>query len=590
MDNKDNQQVNDWQLLSGFFQYIRPHRKWILFSLLAIPFTTSATVLIPLLIVHIVDDYIVVGDVAGLYRMAVLFAGAVLLGYIADGVYGFSLQKVGQLAIAHMRRALFSHTLTLPRSYFDRKPIGVILSRLTSDMEAMGESLAVGALSLVTDLVKTVALFCFLMYLSWKLTLLIFLVIPIVYLVVSILRKKMRLYFNAAREVLAEATAFLQESLNGIKTIQLYVAESKVVKQFEQKNRRFLEAQKKTNAYDASLFSIIEGLTSVTMALIIWYGTGQILSGFITIGILIGFINTLNKIFIPIREFTQQIASIQRSLAALEHIDELFAEKPEETGSLHSNDLKRRLGTFDELRFDNVSFKYTRKGARVLENVSFCLKKGKRIAIVGATGAGKSTILKLLTKTYGNYEGSITLNGVELSSIPKKLLIETVTMMQQDVYLFNESLAFNISLDRDGITGEMVEKAAEYVNARDFIEELPGKMEYQIIDNGSNLSAGQAQLISFARAIAGKSDLVLLDEATSSVDSVTENLIQKAIEKILRDKTVIAIAHRLSTIQKSDTILVMQDGRIVEQGNHESLLRNDGYYVQLLNKLETEAV
>ena len=488
-----------------------------------------------------------------------------------------------------MRKELYSHSLTLPRSYFDSHPIGVTLSRLTSDTEAVGESVAVGVLSLFTDVVKTVGLFVFLFYLSWKLTLVVMLVLPALYAIITILRRKLRHYFYASREALAEASAYLQECLNGIKTIQLYAAERKVLARFEQKNRRFFKAQTRSNVYDALLYSLIDGLTSITLALMIWYGTGQILSGVITIGILVGFINTLGRIFIPVREFAQQFSLIQRALSALEHITGLFEERPEEKRYPSKKMAGLLKGDFTGLCFKDLSFTYKPDGPMALKGIDFCLKKGERIAIVGATGSGKSTILRLLTKSYGNYSGSILLNGTELSRIDKNDLLRKVALMQQDVFLFDESIAFNISLDRPGITREVVRRSAEYVFADRFIEKLPGKYDYMVKGNGKNLSAGQAQLISFARAIAGKSELILLDEATASVDSVTENLIRKAIEKIFRYKTVIAIAHRLSTIRNSDLILVLKEGEIVERGGHEYLLKKGGYYAELVRNMQSEA-
>ncbi len=586
MTNNIKSGFSDLRLLEVFFKYLKPHKTWVIIALSAVPFTTGASVLIPFLLVHIVDEYIVVGNLSGLYLMSILFAGAVLLGYLADGAYSFSLQNAGQRSIADMRRALFEHTIRLPRSYFDTHPIGVTLSRLTSDMETMGESIAASVLALFTDFFKTVSLLCFLFYLSWKLTLLIILIFPVVYLVVTFIRKRLRHHFNLARKALAEATGYLQESLNGIKTVQLFVAENKVLERFKAKNRRFLKAQTSANTYDSSLFSIIDSLTSVTMALVIWYGTGQILEGVVTIGVLIGFINTLSRIFVPIREFAQQIALIQRALSALEHVNALFAIQPEQEIDDITNTPANSIDVFKELIFDNVIFKYDQEGPPILDNISFSLKKGEKIAIVGATGSGKSTILKLITRTYSHYKGSITINGSELTGITRKNLNRMITMMQQDTHLFNESLAFNISLNRDGIGQKEIEEAAAYVHAHEFIKDLPGALDYQIIDNGANLSTGQAQLISFARAIAGNSELILLDEATSSVDSITEELIQKAIERIFSEKTVIAVAHRLSTIRNSDRILVMKQGRIVEIGDHESLVALNGYYVQLLQAME----
>lgn len=585
MPNHKKSNSSDWKLLLLFARFLNPYKKWVWFSLAAIPFTTGAAVLVPYLIVHIVDDYIMPGNISGLYLMAMLLAITVLLGYLADGVYSFSLQKSGQMAISQLRRSLFSHTLSLPRKYFDQKPIGVTLSRLTSDTEAMGESIAIGVLSLITDFIKTVSLFGFLLYLNWQLTLIVAAVLPIVYFVVSFLRKKLRFYFNAARESIAEATAYLQECLNGIKTIQLYAAEVKVVQRFKQKNKKFLKSQTRSNFFDATLFSTIEGITSITMAVIVWYGTGQILSGLVTIGVLIGFINTLSRIFIPIREFAQQISLIQRALSALEHISELFDEKSDEIENQLTKKQEAQLSHFEEIEFRNVTFKYSNDGNAVLKNISFKLKKGEKIAIVGATGAGKSTILRLLTKTYHDYEGDITLNGINLLEIPQNVLYKNISLMLQDVFLFNASIRFNIALKRPEIDEAEINRVIQYVHAKDFIDQLPGKSNFQILDNGSNLSAGQAQLLSFARAIAGNRELILLDEATSSVDSVTESKIQYAIENIFRDKTVIAIAHRLSTIQKSDKIIVLKDGEIIEAGNHLELIKMNGYYVQLLNDI-----
>jgi ATP-binding cassette, subfamily B, multidrug efflux pump len=580
--------LGDLRLLETFFRFVKPHKTWVIIALLAVPFTTGASVLIPLLLVHIVDKYIVPGNLSGLYFMCFLFGCSVLMGYLADGAYSFSLQNAGQRSIADMRKALFEHTIKLPRSYFDTHPIGVTLSRLTSDMDTMGESIAASVLALFTDFFKTLSLLCFLFYLSWKLTLLIILIFPIVYLVVTFVRKRLRFYFNLSRKALAEATGYLQESLNGIKTIQLFVAENKVLERFKDKNSRFFKAQTSANTYDASLFSIIDSLTSVTMALVIWYGTGQILSGIVTIGVLIGFINTLSRIFVPIREFAQQIALIQRALSALEHVNDLFSIQPEEESESKDGKSPISMGEFKNLTFKSVTFRYINEGLPILDDLSFELVKGEKIAIVGTTGSGKSTVLKLITRAYADYSGSISINNSELAEITRTNLNQMITIMHQDTHLFNESLGFNISLGRPGINQGQIWKAATYVHANEFINDLPGKLDYQVIDNGANLSTGQAQLISYARAIAGNSELILLDEATSSVDSVTEELIQKAIDRIFTEKTVIAVAHRLSTIRKSDRILVMKQGRIVESGNHNTLIARNGYYVQLLQAMELE--
>ena len=558
------------------------------------PFSIGATLLLPWLIIRIIDDHVIPGDMDGLMQMVVLMGGAVTVGYFADSIYTFTLQKTGQLAISAMRSDLYAHILSMPRSFFDQRPIGVVLTRLTSDMEALNDSLAIGVLSIFTDFLKTIALLILLITLSWKLTLVVLLILPPIYLVSNFLRTRLRHYYNLTREALADATGYLQECLNGVKTIQLYASEVKVQKFFEEKTKHFFKAQSHSNFYDAALFSVIEGITSIALGLMIWYGSQQILAGIVSIGVLVGFINTLNRIFIPIREFTQQISVFQRSLSSLENVDKLFREIPEDQDTdlvsqkYTTKELLERFQNFEELSFENVHFRYTEDDPWVLQGVSFNVCKGDRVAIVGATGSGKSTIVRILTRIYTRYEGSIKINGVELNEISRDHLLRMIALMQQESYLFEESISFNIALNRPEISPEKIRKAAEYVYAHEFIKDLLEQYEYKLLEGGKNLSEGQGRLIVFARALAGKSDLIVLDEATSSVDSVTENLIQKAIERIFHDKTVIAIAHRLSTIRNSDLILVMDSGKIVERGSHGELMGQNGIYAGLVETLEKE--
>ena len=555
---------------------------------MAIPITVGATLVLPWLVIRIVDDHLMKDQFEGFSELVWASLGVILLGYVADAVYTFSLQKTGQIAIYELRKELYKHILSLPRIFFDQKPVGVILTRITTDLEALGESLAAGVLSVFTDLLKTIALLGVLIYFSWQLTLIILLVLPAIYIISNYLRAKLRLYYNLTREALALATGFLQECLNGVKTVQLYASERKVQKQYEVKTQHFLHAQSRSNFYDATLFSVIEGITSTAMALMIWYGAHEILDGNVTVGTLIGFINILNRIFVPIREFTQQLTVFQRAMSSLENIEKLFREKTDValTDTELQNGITRKLDGFENLIFENVCFRYSPDSPYVLKGITFEVNKGEKIAIVGTTGSGKSTILRILTRTYTNYEGSIRINGVELSAIPRGELQRLIAMMQQETYLFEEKVGFNISLGRESVGSLEVEEAARYVYANKFIEQLPGKFDFQLLENGKNLSEGQARLIVFARAIAGKSDLFVLDEATSSVDSFTENLIQKAIGRIFEDKTVIVIAHRLSTIRHSTNILVISNGFIAERGDHLELVSLNGIYARLSQTLE----
>jgi len=303
------------------------------------------------------------------------------------------------------------------------------------------------------------------------------------------------------------------------------------------------------------------------------------------LGVLIVFVTTLNRLFIPVKQFSQQITTIQRSLSALEHINSLFEQEEEEDPGKFEKFNNVMEEELEEITFNKVYFRYSKDTEDILKGISFKLNKGERIALVGATGSGKSTIIKVLTKSYTGYRGSIKINGTELSEIPLRRLNELITMMQQDIFMFNDSIAFNISLGRESVTEKDIKKSAEFVYADQFINDLPDKYDFILHDNAANLSKGQAQLISFARTICGQSELIILDEATSAVDSLTEKYIQKAIENIFTKKTVIAVAHRLSTIKHSDLILVLEDGQIIEQGNHNQLLKSGGKYSQLLDEL-----
>ncbi|MCF8362353.1 MAG: ABC transporter ATP-binding protein/permease [Prolixibacteraceae bacterium] len=578
----------DWQLFRKFAGYFKPHKKWFILSIASIPVTTSAGIFFLWLVQDIVDNYIVPGNVDGLIKQSILLAAALLINILFDGFYSYSFSKAGSLAIVDLRKKLFSKSLRFPLSYFDKKPIGVTLSRLTSDMESVSDSFASGVLGLLADSIKTLALVSYLFYINWRLTLVLLLVVPLIIITINYLRKKIRKAFNTTRTSLAKSAAYLQEALNGMKTIQLFAAEDKVLKKYDNLNKEFSDAQNKSNIYDSFLYSIVEGITAVATALVIWYGAIQIWDYGYTLGVLIVFVTTLERLFVPVKQFTQQISTIQRALSALEHISELFNQKVEDPTS-ESEETSPEAIAIQEIEFKNVWFRYTEDTPDVLKNISFKLNKGDRLALVGTTGSGKSTIIRLLAKTYTGYRGSIKINGTELADIPISNVRETISIMQQDIYMFNDTVEFNISLGRESISKRDVEQAASFVYANYFVDQLPGGYQFVIQDNGDNLSKGQAQLISFARAIAGNSELIILDEATSAVDSITEQYIQKAIANIFSAKTVIAVAHRLSTIKNSDMILVLEDGQIIERGNHEQLLKHGGKYARLLHQFEEES-
>jgi len=574
----------DLQYLKHFYLYAKVYKKTALKGLAMMPLSIAANLLFPWLVIQVIDKHLTAGKLEGLYELITFMLLVLVVNYLADALYAYFLRKTGELAVFDMRSALFKRILQLPRSYFDKTPTGVTLSRLTSDLEAIGDSFVLGILGLVKDSINTVAVLIFMFFINWKLTLVVLVVFPPILYLTQYVRNKLRALYLITRSSLAKGTGFLQECLLGVKTVQLYGAEQEVENQYKEHTTDFMRAQLKTNKYDATLFSLITGITTVTIGLIIWFGAGQVMQGAVTLGVLIAFINTLEKIFVPLRDFTSQIAAIQRSFAAFEHIEELFVEPLEEEGRalLTSGEIKDRLTTFDSLQFINVRFQYNQQGPYVLDDVSFTLLKGEQLALVGTTGSGKSTIIRLMNKVYMDYEGSILLNGLELSQIPKASMLHLFSLMQQDAFLFEENVHFNISLGNEEVSDEAVMDAAQYVFAHDFIMDLPSQYEFELTNSGGNLSVGQTQLISFARAIAQGGQVMMLDEATSSVDSITEDLIQRAIGRLFEEKTVIAIAHRLSTIRNSDQILVLEKGSIVERGKHQELLTMDGVYANLL--------
>ena len=571
---------------------IRRHRRALLVVVAMMPVASVMAMLTPYLTKVAIDDYIVPaqrsGDLAAVYQpllgLVALAMAVVILGYLADAVYVMFLQRVGQNIIAELRNLVYHRTLRLPRSYFDDHPIGTLLTRVTSDIEALGEGLASGALALFMDILKTIAFLGMMFALDWRLTLVLLGIVPVLVLLIWFFQRRVRHSFFIARQGLSDATGYLQEVLNGIKTVQLYGAEKQAVARFKAKNARYYRAQNASNFYDATLFSLVEGITTLALALMLWYAAGELLAGIITLGVLVAFMEYIQRLFIPVREFAQQLAVLQRSMAALDHINQLFQASLDPAETATPSSASGPAPAFRSLEFDKVRFRYRPHGEDILKGVSFRLERGQTLAIVGATGSGKSTLIRLLTRSYGGYQGAIRINGVELNELSAEQLSRLITVVHQNVFLYQGSVAFNIGLARPDISRSRIEQAARYVNADGFIQRLNGGYDFPITPGGGNLSAGQAQLIALARAVANKTDLIVMDEATSSVDSITEGLIQDAVERIYHDKTVIAIAHRLSTIRKADKILVMKAGSIVETGNHYELMTLGGVYAELVGK------
>ena len=569
--------------------------RWLFFGVvLLLPISAVMASIPPWLIKVAIDDYLLPAanerNLApywpGLVKVASLAIAAVLIDYVTDAVYIASMQRVGQNLLAALRARVFAHTLRLPRAYFDSHPIGTVLTRITSDVEALGESLSSNALQLVIDVLKMVAFLIAMFLLDWRLTLALLLIVPLLMVVIRFFRVRIRIAFYEARHALSDATGWLQECLAGVKALQLFRAEASALQSYTRKNQRFLRAQNISNFHDAALYSIVESVTVLAMVVVLAFGASQVQFGILSLGVLVAFMEYIQRLFVPLKEFSQQLALLQRSMAALSHINQI-CETPPAVSEQHHLALKPSKEGFHSLEFRQVRFAYTPQGEEILKGVNFSLQRGQTLAIVGATGAGKSSIVKLLMRAYEGYQGHILLNGRELKEYPAETLARLIAVVHQDVFLFQGSLAFNIAMEE--IPSQQIRQAAEYTKAAGFIERLKGGYQHQVLRGGSNFSAGQRQLLSLARAVAWESELIVLDEATSAVDSITEQAIQTAVHKLFQDRTVIAIAHRLSTIRSADSILVIDQGRVAESGSHETLLQQAGLYARLVSNLESES-
>jgi len=481
--------------------------------------------------------------------------------------------RTGEAAMRDLRAAVFSHVQRLHMGFFDRYPVGRLVTRATSDVEHLSEMFAAGIVALVTDVIKMIGFAVALFLLNAKLALVTFCVVPFLAVVAVIFRLRVREAFRKTRVLLARINATLQETVTGMKVVQLFTREERNLRDFAELNGEHRDAWLRSIRYDAALFSVVEFAGGITVAIIIWYGTGLA-----SAGVMYVFIQWMRRFFMPLRDLSAKYSVMQSAMASCERIFQLMDTEPAvRDPEPMPRSLPPRCGAVE---FQNVSFAYSGEDW-VLRDVSFRVEPGEKVALVGATGAGKTTIIKLLTRFYEVSEGRILIDGVDLRELPQSELRKRVAMVLQDVFLWSGSVAENIALGRDEISQSEIERAATAVEAHRFIERLPEGYATEVRERGTNLSAGQRQLLSFARALAHRADVLVLDEATSSIDTETETLIQKGIQVLMEGKTALVIAHRLSTIEDVDRIYVLHRGRLVESGSHDDLLAERGIYHRL---------
>ncbi len=564
---------SDWSLFRSLLPFLKPELRLYLLSFALAPIAALMVVIQPWLMQRAIDQHITSGDYEGLRTVALLYLGSVIVQFAAQTGHMLAISNGAMRSIARLRQRVYQHTMSLAQSFFDRNRTGRLLTRATSDVEALGETMTAGAITIGLDVLQVIGVLVAMFALEPRLTVTLLLVVPLLAIVIDQLRRRLRVLYLTVRTSLAELNAFLAERLEGAEIVQLYRDEERSLAAFDQRLDRYTEATIRTNIFDALVYATVDGVTSIAMALMLWYGSGGILDGALTAGLLAAFIDYVARLFRPIQEFSQKVAVLQQASAALNKIFSLLDEDEQiAAGTEHPAELHGHVS----LR--NVHFAYG-DGPTILHGIDLDLRPGEVVAVVGRTGSGKTTIGKLLTRSYQGYEGSITLDGVELTDLNPVAVRHAIGTVHQDVQLFPGDVRFNLTLGAD-IDDEALNNAIRMVRAESVVHRLGG-LDGRVAGGGRNLSAGEAQLLSFARTMAHDPPVVILDEATASVDSLTEALIQGATEAILANKTTLVIAHRLSTIVGADRIVVLDAGRVIEEGPHAELLQRGGAYAQL---------
>jgi len=578
----------DWNLLGRVMKYVKPYRATFVIAAFLTIFLAGSALVQPILMQLTLDKYILANNYNGLVLMVVLMIAQLAIQTAVQYYQTYSTNALGQSVIRDLRKDIFNHIMSLRLKYFDRTPIGMLITRTVSDLETIADIFSEGLISIVGDLLLVIAIIILMMVRDWKLALITLIPMPFLMLSTYVFKEAIKSSFQEVRTQVAHLNTFLAEHISGISIIQYFSREDQEMRKFKAVNMKYRDANIRSNWYYSIFFPVVEILFACSMALLVWYGCKRILTDQqfaalgtgnhpVTPGMILEFIVLLNLLFRPIRQLADKFNTLQMGMVGADRIFKVLDtdEVAVNTGTLKPVNLR---GAID---FENVWFAYNDENW-VLKNINFHVNPGETLALVGATGAGKSSTINILNRFYEIGQGAAKVDGVDIREYDVAYLRSQIATVIQDVFLFSDTIANNISLNNPVITREQIIAAAKDVGAHDFIERLPGGYDYNVMERGSTLSSGQAQLISFIRALVYDPAILVLDEATSSVDTETELLIQNAINKLMQGRTAIVIAHRLSTIQNADKIIVLDHGEIKEMGTHQELLKIEhGYYRKL---------
>lgn len=567
----------DRYIITRLLGYLKPYSGLVM---LAVALTIGGAFLGPVrpyLTKVAIDDYIATRNLNGLGIIGLLLAGAIIMDGLKQFVTTWLTQIIGQKAVFDIRMDIFRHLQKLPARFYDRNPIGRLITRTTSDVEALNEMLSSGIITILGDLLQLGFIVILMAWIDWQLTLLVLAILPLMIIATISFKNRVRLAFQDVLTHTARLNTFFQEHLTGMTIVQLFNREQREAQAYAGINADHRDANFRTIFYFAVYYPVIEVLSAVAAALVIWYSGVRILHGNLSIGVVVSFVQYIWLFFRPLQHLSDRFNVIQTAIASSDRIIRLLDEKTGETELETGSALEQFR---EAIAFRNIWFAYEGENW-ILKDLSLTIRRGEKVAVVGATGSGKTTLVNILSRLYPYQKGTITIDGVNLNQLDAQSVRRHIGLVMQDVFLFSGTIRENIAFGNPDADEEQIRQAAEIVGANRFIEQLPGGYDYNVLENGIGLSAGQKQLIAFVRALLYNPEILVLDEATSSVDTETEGLIDAATSRLMKNRTSIIIAHRLSTIQKADAIVVLHKGVIREQGNHQELLARRGLYYKL---------